>query len=265
MGNTHHAPEMRQLLKAWGQFQGKQALFLIDPTANENLISWNLAKDLGLKNENMETPLETRQALNAHDGDTMKTVLPYINKLKFELQGFKNEDSFCIANLDGKSSKGQSQKVQQQVLQKFRMGGFNTIVATSIVEEGLDIMEVDLVICFDANVQTIVARYGSLIYIVEDFHPTGVHMRLGFKGSVSIKDIMGSSSKIVWDPGEWSWPSEQSTGDSVSFEYIAQEGYYALTSARSSLCEDVAALVVSGTVPHLSRSFVDLYMDSTDK
>ncbi|GFP81410.1 fanconi anemia group m protein homolog [Phtheirospermum japonicum] len=31
-------------------------------------------------------------------------------------------------------------------------GGYNVIVATSIGEEGLDIMEVDLVICFDANV-----------------------------------------------------------------------------------------------------------------
>ncbi|XVF30042.1 hypothetical protein REPUB_Repub16aG0023200 [Reevesia pubescens] len=31
-------------------------------------------------------------------------------------------------------------------------GGYNVIVATSIGEEGLDIMEVDLVLCFDANV-----------------------------------------------------------------------------------------------------------------
>ncbi|MCO5602505.1 hypothetical protein L7F22_056638 [Adiantum nelumboides] len=54
-----------------------------------------------MKSQDMETPLETRQALNAHDGDTMKTLVPYINKLKFELQGFKNEDSFCIADLDG--------------------------------------------------------------------------------------------------------------------------------------------------------------------
>ncbi|XP_056164138.1 DEAD-box ATP-dependent RNA helicase FANCM isoform X3 [Syzygium oleosum] len=51
-----------------------------------------------------------------------------------------------------KSLKGQSQKVQQAVLEKFRAGGYNVIVATSIGEEGLDIMEVDLVICFDANV-----------------------------------------------------------------------------------------------------------------
>ncbi|KAL6318094.1 hypothetical protein AAG906_035239 [Vitis piasezkii] len=57
-----------------------------------------------------------------------------------------------IGQSSGKASKGQSQKVQQAVLEKFRAGGFNVIVATSIGEEGLDIMEVDLVICFDANI-----------------------------------------------------------------------------------------------------------------
>ncbi|KAE8022325.1 hypothetical protein FH972_008133 [Carpinus fangiana] len=57
-----------------------------------------------------------------------------------------------IGQSSGKALKGQSQKVQQDVLEKFRAGGYNVIVATSIGEEGLDIMEVDLVICFDANV-----------------------------------------------------------------------------------------------------------------
>ncbi|XP_034676196.1 DEAD-box ATP-dependent RNA helicase FANCM isoform X2 [Vitis riparia] len=57
-----------------------------------------------------------------------------------------------IGQSSGKASKGQSQKVQQAVLEKFRAGGFNVIIATSIGEEGLDIMEVDLVICFDANI-----------------------------------------------------------------------------------------------------------------
>ncbi|KAK3036008.1 hypothetical protein RJ639_031181 [Escallonia herrerae] len=57
-----------------------------------------------------------------------------------------------IGQSSGKISKGQSQKVQQAVLEKFRAGGYNVIVATSIGEEGLDIMEVDLVICFDANI-----------------------------------------------------------------------------------------------------------------
>lgn len=57
-----------------------------------------------------------------------------------------------IGQSSGKTLKGQSQKVQQAVLEKFRAGKYNVLVATSIGEEGLDIMEVDLVICFDANV-----------------------------------------------------------------------------------------------------------------
>ncbi|XP_074273332.1 DEAD-box ATP-dependent RNA helicase FANCM isoform X2 [Silene latifolia] len=57
-----------------------------------------------------------------------------------------------IGQSSGKTLKGQTQKIQQAVLEKFRTGGYNVIVATSIGEEGLDIMEVDLVICFDANV-----------------------------------------------------------------------------------------------------------------
>ncbi|TVU26154.1 hypothetical protein EJB05_28690, partial [Eragrostis curvula] len=52
----------------------------------------------------------------------------------------------------GKRMKGQTQKMQQAILQKFRSGEYNVLVATSIGEEGLDIIEVDLVICFDANV-----------------------------------------------------------------------------------------------------------------
>ncbi|KAL8172565.1 hypothetical protein V2J09_024369 [Rumex salicifolius] len=57
-----------------------------------------------------------------------------------------------IGQSSGKTLKGQTQKVQQAVLEKFRKGGYNVIVATCIAEEGLDIMEVDLVICFDANI-----------------------------------------------------------------------------------------------------------------
>jgi Fanconi anemia group M protein len=44
---------------------------------------------------------------------------------------------------------GQKQKDQLKVVQQFREGGFNVLVSTSIGEEGLDIGEVDLIVCFD--------------------------------------------------------------------------------------------------------------------
>jgi Fanconi anemia group M protein len=50
----------------------------------------------------------------------------------------------------GKSKKGMSQKEQTEALERFRKGVNNVLVATCIGEEGLDIGEVDLIVCVDA-------------------------------------------------------------------------------------------------------------------
>lgn len=49
-----------------------------------------------------------------------------------------------------------------QVVCRFRRGGFNTLVSTCVGEEGLDIGEVDLIVCFDAqkNPTRLVQRMG---------------------------------------------------------------------------------------------------------
>ncbi|XP_042301766.1 Fanconi anemia group M protein [Sceloporus undulatus] len=51
----------------------------------------------------------------------------------------------------GKSTKGFTEKEQLEVVKRFREGGYNTLVSTCVGEEGLDIGEVDLIICFDAQ------------------------------------------------------------------------------------------------------------------
>ncbi|XP_032820871.2 Fanconi anemia group M protein isoform X2 [Petromyzon marinus] len=51
----------------------------------------------------------------------------------------------------GKATRGFTQKEQVQVVKRFRHGGYNTLVATCVGEEGLDIGEVDLIVCFDAQ------------------------------------------------------------------------------------------------------------------
>lgn len=46
---------------------------------------------------------------------------------------------------------GMTQKQQKEVLDKFKQGSCNVLVCTSIGEEGLDIGEVDLIICYDTT------------------------------------------------------------------------------------------------------------------
>ncbi|KAI9314634.1 hypothetical protein BX666DRAFT_1968827 [Dichotomocladium elegans] len=47
--------------------------------------------------------------------------------------------------------KGLNQREQQEIVTKFKQGRINVLVATSIGEEGLDIGEVDLIICYDSQ------------------------------------------------------------------------------------------------------------------
>ncbi|XP_049986758.1 Fanconi anemia group M protein [Alexandromys fortis] len=56
-----------------------------------------------------------------------------------------------VGHASGKNTKGFTQKEQLQVVRRFRSGGYNTLVSTCVGEEGLDIGEVDLIICFDAQ------------------------------------------------------------------------------------------------------------------
>lgn len=60
-----------------------------------------------------------------------------------------------VGQANTKGSEGMDQKTQLDVIQKFKNGSFNTLVATSIGEEGLDIGEVDLIVCYDASASPI--------------------------------------------------------------------------------------------------------------
>lgn len=72
-------------------------------------------------------------------GDLLKRYDPIIKPVQFVGQG-----------QSGGASKGISQKEQMRVVREFQAGNYNTLVATCIGEEGLDIGEVDLIICYDA-------------------------------------------------------------------------------------------------------------------
>ena len=60
-----------------------------------------------------------------------------------------------VGQAASKGSEGMDQKRQNAVIQDFKSGKFNTLVATSIGEEGLDIGDVDLIVCYDASASPI--------------------------------------------------------------------------------------------------------------
>ncbi|KAI5475818.1 ATP-dependent DNA helicase MPH1 [Pseudohyphozyma bogoriensis] len=56
-----------------------------------------------------------------------------------------------VGQASSKGAKGKSQKEQIETIKKFKDGVYNVLVATSIGEEGLDIGEIDLIVCYEAN------------------------------------------------------------------------------------------------------------------
>ncbi|KAF9987996.1 hypothetical protein BGZ75_010190 [Mortierella antarctica] len=56
-----------------------------------------------------------------------------------------------IGQSTAKGKKGITQKEQQKVVADFQKGEHNVLVATSIGEEGLDIGDVDLIVCYDSH------------------------------------------------------------------------------------------------------------------
>ena len=60
-----------------------------------------------------------------------------------------------VGQATAKNSEGMNQKDQLGAIEEFKAGKFNTLIATSIGEEGLDIGEVDLIICYDSKASPI--------------------------------------------------------------------------------------------------------------
>ena len=81
-----------------------------------------------------------------------------------------------VGQADSRGSSGMKQKAQIEAIEKFKAGGFNVLVATSIGEEGLDIGQVDLIVTYDASGSPIRMlqrvgrtgrkRAGKIIYLV---------------------------------------------------------------------------------------------------
>ncbi|KAL6077209.1 FA complementation group M [Balamuthia mandrillaris] len=109
----------------------------------------------------------------------------------------------------GRKSRGYTQKQQAQVIKDFKGGKYNTLVATCIGEEGLDIGEVDLIICFDAQAsptrmvqrfgRTGRKRAGRCVVLVTEGSEETVFTRNQSKGKSIVQNIMKKSAFSLYE------------------------------------------------------------------
>lgn len=91
-------------------------------------------------------PSDTRIMIFVHYRDSAEEVTRVLKRHEPMIR-----PHVFVGQTGAKTSEGMDQKTQLQVIEKFKKGTYNTIVATSIGEEGLDIGEVDLIVCYDSS------------------------------------------------------------------------------------------------------------------
>ncbi len=88
----------------------------------------------------------TRVIVFAEYRDSAEEICGVLNRHKPMIRA-----SVFVGQADSKRSEGMNQAKQINTISKFKTGTFNVLVATSIGEEGLDIGQVDLIVCYDAS------------------------------------------------------------------------------------------------------------------
>lgn len=91
-------------------------------------------------------PSSTRIMVFAHYRDSAEEIVRVLRRHDPMIR-----PHVFVGQASSKGSEGMDQKTQLAIIQKFQDGIYNTLVATSIGEEGLDIGEVDLIVCYDAS------------------------------------------------------------------------------------------------------------------
>jgi ATP-dependent DNA helicase MPH1 len=95
-------------------------------------------------------PSSTRVIVFAEFRDSAEDITRVLNR-----HGPMIRASVFVGQADSKRSEGMNQAKQLEAISNFKAGLVNVIVATSIGEEGLDIGQVDLIVCYDASASPI--------------------------------------------------------------------------------------------------------------
>ncbi|KAF2230766.1 P-loop containing nucleoside triphosphate hydrolase protein, partial [Viridothelium virens] len=145
VNENEHFKKMMARVRGWinnDQFIGHPK---IDYLQNVVLEHFTNASE-GRNSHHGKPPSSTRIMIFAHYRDSAEEIVRVLKRHEPMIR-----PHVFVGQAASKGTEGMDQKHQLKVIEQFKTGVHNTLVATSIGEEGLDIGEVDLIICYDSS------------------------------------------------------------------------------------------------------------------
>ena len=143
---SEHFQKMMTRLRSWmsnSDFVGHPKLEYLQRVAMNHFL------DAG-EGRGATDPSRTRIMVFAHYRDSAEEIARVLKRSEPMIR-----PHVFVGQASSKDSEGMDQKTQLSIIDKFKDGTYNTLIATSIGEEGLDIGEIDLIVCYDANASPI--------------------------------------------------------------------------------------------------------------
>ena len=133
----------KSLKELFSDFDFKKLMRLADMIQSTGLVHPKLEKLKEIIHQQMKENHESRILVFCHYRDSVNNIVRFLK-----------EDSIIkvhkfVGQQTKSSDKGLTQKQQIQLLKDFKEGTYNTLIGTSVAEEGLDIAECDVVVFYD--------------------------------------------------------------------------------------------------------------------
>ncbi len=133
----------KSLKELFGDSDIKRVLRLIETNKQKGIVHPKLEKLARVLHNQIIENRDSRILVFCHFRDSVNNIVKFIERDKI-IRAHK-----FVGQANKSLDKGLTQKKQIQLLEDFKEGIYNTLIATSVGEEGLDIAECDLVIFYD--------------------------------------------------------------------------------------------------------------------
>ena len=133
----------KSLIELFSDYDFKRVIELVDLVQEKGLVHPKLKKLKEILHDQLVENQESRILVFCHYRDSVKNIVHYL-KSDPEIKTHK-----FVGQRSSNTDKGLTQKQQIKLLQDFKEGTYNTLIGTSVAEEGLDIAECDMVVFYD--------------------------------------------------------------------------------------------------------------------